>query len=811
MEKHLLQRLSNQMSRGDVILFTGAGFSLSAKGAIGHPIPTVGMLRELIWPLAFPNQPLDPDSTLGEIYEVASKRAGNRLGQLLKDYLKVDFQNLPDVYETWFSMPWYRIYTLNLDDLDAAVQAAFSLSRRIKSISALADVLPHTDGDLLSIHINGRAADYPNVTFSPRQYGERATRHESWYVHLVADLASHPILFVGTTLDEPLLWQYIELRRSRERGTRELRPGSYLVTQRISAAKRAMLQDFNIQLVEMGQEEFAKNILEGMKVEKQQGFHALSTRQSIDIRRNGIQRVSDLRTVQPDNTGEFLLGREPQWSDLVSGLAVRREFEESLKELIDRNLSRITLITGTAGSGKSTTLMRQALRLQAEGKDVIWLNLDAEYTINEYRHIVRQSGAGILAIDDVDHFGSSTANFLVELVSDNPKLTILATMRNTRLDRYNIEDQLTGLNPLIFSVPHLEDSDINLLIEALTKANRLGQLKGLSPQQQVSIFREQAGRQLLVAMIQATSNERFEEKIDRECADLSSEMGLIYAIVALATNLRHYLTKDEILLAVGDSTNETLNRIQRLLDQRLLIEFNGYQIRLRHRVVADRAVDYYHRQGLLRDPICGLLWTFATKTNPESPKRSREMQLLTKMMNHALMIKLTSDQDTPRVAYAEVEGLLNWNYHYYLQRGSYEVEIGDLDLAKNFLEQARAMAPDDYMVQTEWAYMTIKRSAQDASAVGALEQVDEAFVELEEAIERRGKADYYPYHVYGSQGLSWIRRAILSRDKKAQILSRLLYVLKEGVKFHPTQSELRQLAEDLEREYLMTAVTSTTQ
>ena len=56
------------------------------------------------------------------------------------------------------------------------------------------------------------------------------------------------------------------------------------------------------------------------------------------------------------------------------------------------------------------------------------------------------------------------------------------------------------------------------------------------------------------------------------------------------------------------------------------------------------------------------------------------------------------------------------------------------------------MAPDDYMVQTEWAHITLKRASENASPVGAEESANEAFAELEDAIERRGKFDYYPYH-----------------------------------------------------------------
>jgi hypothetical protein len=809
MDTQLKQRLASQMSRGEIILFTGAGFSLSAFNRGGNSLPSANRLREILWAIAFPNDPIDDVSSLADVFEVAMSRAGTRIGQILKEEFAVDSSTLPDVYSTWFSIPWARIYTLNIDDLDDAVQRAFELPRQIQSISALTDGLPtDTSGDLLSIHLNGRANDYPQVTFSQRQYGERTARPDPWYQHLVTDLSGHPILFVGTVLDEAPLWQNIELRRGRDRRTREMRPGSYLVTPSLSTARRAMLEGFNVQLIEMTQEEFATEVLETIGAEKQRGFEAITSRRAAQSGVGALQKISELRNQPNTATGEFLLGREPMWADLMDGTAVKREFETELKTQIEDSRARVILLTGTAGSGKSTTMMRLALEYHAEGKNVLWLNTDRDLRLTTLRNQIREANASVIGIDNADNFGTQTGPFLANLAEGNPDLLVIASMRSTRFDRLEVQNRLEGLPNLLYTIPYLEDSDIGLLLDALTRAGRLGQLRGKTRFQQEEAFRNQAGRQLLVAMIQATSGERFEEKIDRECRELGNELGLIYAIVAIATNLRTYITKEEILLASGSSSNNTLNQIQSLLNQRLLVDYGTNQIRLRHRVVADRALEYYRIEGQLREPVKGLLWTMATKVYSEDSTFSREAKLLRSLISHERMINLTSDRETPRQAYAAVEGLLDWNYHYYLQRGSYEVETGDLNLAKNFLEQARSLAPGDHMVQTEWAYMSLKRAAQNATAIDAKERAEEAMQELEDAIGNRGRADYYPYHILGSQGLSWVRNAILSTDEKTRTLARLLNTVQQGVAYHPRRNELKQLADDIQREYLMMAVPS---
>ena len=807
METRLRERFAAQMSRGDLILFTGAGFSLSATSRSGQHIPSVKDLRELLWPIAFPGIQIDNESSLGEVFQCALNTAGGRVRQTMQTALDVDPSSLPECYRTWFSMPWKRVYTLNVDNLEVASEVAFQLRRRFLSISALRDGLPDSETDrLLYTHLNGRISEFPEITFSPRNYAERSTGPDPWYQFLIADLASHPIVFVGTVLEESLLWNHIEYRRNRSPRSKEMRPGSYLVTPKISTARRVMLRNFNVDWIEMTQEEFAANVLEGMAAERAKGMTAIQNRDSLGSNRSLLRRVAELRQERNDGSAEFLLGREPSWYDITEGVAIRRQFEDELRSRIDGDKPQVIVLTGTAGSGKSTTLRRLALEFQSEGRDIAWMDLDyANFGVRQIVDRVADTNPDGVAIDDSDVLGSSIGPLLRTLANASPDRMIVAAMRSTRFERFDVENHLKEVRSLIYPIPHLGDSDINGLIEALTSANRLGKLRGLSRPQQVQIFKSHAGRQLLVAMIEVTSGERFDEKVDDECQQLESRPAFIYATVAIATSLRSYLTRDNIMLATGDATNQTLNDIESLIRQRLMVR-NQNEIRVRHRVIADRVIDYYRKQGQLAEPIQGLLWTMASRVHASAHPQTRENRLLRHLMNHEFMINITSDNETPRRAYENVERLLEWNSHYWLQRGSYEVEAGDIDLAKNFIEQARAMAPDDNMVQTEWAYMTLKRASANAAAGWARESAGDAISELEDAIDRRGKTDDYPYHVLGSQGLSWSRKAVISQTQKRELLERLLHHVRRGLLHHPRSSKLQQIESDLKKEYLMTVV-----
>ena len=244
---------------------------------------------------------------------------------------------------------------------------------------------------------------------------------------------------------------------------------------------------------------------------------------------------------------------------------------------------------------------------------------------------------------------------------------------------------------------------------------------GRTHEAQTAIFKHLCGRLLIVAMIEATSNERFDHKVERECSELGGRLALLYSIVVLATTYRYKLATDQILLASGQMESSALGDLARLTRQGF-ITFDGYHYSARHPVIAERALNYFRKQKQLLPAVSGLLFTLAMRVGPMAKARDRERRLLTMLMNHAWLARHLRPSEVRNV-YGSLEQLLCDDHHYWLQRGSYEVERGDLRLARNFLEQAYGMAPDDPLVQTEWAYMTIKDACSDPIAEGAAERV----------------------------------------------------------------------------------------
>lgn len=211
-----VERLQSQLSRGEPILFLGAGFSLSAQDREKRPMPGSAQLTEELWKLAFPGDPFESSTNLGDAYYAASSRDPKAVSEMLNSRLRVDAESLPDQYASWFAMPWSRCYSLNIDDLEQAVARRFALARGIRSVSATGEAVVGdlSPGALEVVHLNGFIGDeLDHLTFSERDYGSRLSTPDAWYVKCSTELLARPVVFVGTELHESTLWQYLEFER----------------------------------------------------------------------------------------------------------------------------------------------------------------------------------------------------------------------------------------------------------------------------------------------------------------------------------------------------------------------------------------------------------------------------------------------------------------------------------------------------------------------------------------------------------------------------------------------------------------------
>jgi len=413
----------------------------------------------------------------------------------------------------------------------------------------------------------------------------------------------------------------------------------------------------------------------------------------------------------------------------------------------------------------------------------------------------------VLAIDDADMYGRELLGLLRDLVPHTSNFLFVFAVRSGKIDQITTTVRPhTDVHMHEHVVPPLTVTDIDGLIAVLDKNNRLGILTGASNAARQQAFRDQAGRQLLVAMIQATSNEHFDKKAQDEYTELEPTQKYPYALIAVATSLRYTLTKDEILLAQGDSHEEALIALERLTARHLVV-FNvaNSDYRCRHRVIADLVFDKVKEQGELSEVFVGLAWALATKSGPLLDRHSKKGKFLIRVISHEFLLNTVGFM-AARDLYTRLEAILSGDYHFWLQRGSLEVEKGDVRRAENFLGAARSLGSGDFRVDTAYAYMLMRKAWEAPSDLHAEENLNAGIKELELVIEQFGEISEYPYHVLGTQGITWVHRCAWSRDAKRNFLEKLAETLEVGLNHHPTSQTLFRLRDVLKKEILLTVV-----
>jgi hypothetical protein len=814
MAKTWIPHLRGQFERARPILFTGAGFSLESRNVQGEPLPTPAGLRRKLWELCFPGTPIEDGNSLQDLYEHSLLRHRKNLSEILLRELTVDAESIPEWYGEIFSMSWQRIYTLNIDDLPTATSRKYYLPRKIISVSATNPSAHESAGNpahaVEVVYLNGNLEDVPDhITFSVTQYAERLARPDPWYMRFSADLLTSPVVFIGTRLDESPLWQHLTMRQGGGgREMRELRHRSYLVTPSLDRARGALLAEFNVVWIPMTAEGFAKNVLSQLKDASANGLTFLATRPLGEEGR--AQRIAEVAELahDPSKQNQFLLGEEPVWADLQSGRAIEREIDaeiaKSVAHTIAEDIPTVIVVTGTAGSGKSTSMMRECLKLSGDGVRVGWIDRETELTPGNIRAGMRSDDAPpVLAIDDADMYGTELPSLVRDVVLRKPRPLVILGLRSGRVDHALNPVIMEGIRKIELAMPPLADTDISDLIDLLEREKRLGILTGKPRNEQVTAFRDQAGRQLLVAMLQATSGRRFEEKAFEELGELQADAQLVYAIVALASSYRFGLGKDELLIATGNKSNIALNSIEQLISRHVITVRPDGQIWARHRVIAEIIRDELAKRGQLTLPISGLALLAASKVSVSLSRSARPWRLLRIFINHDFLLR-HGGTDFARNLYGTLEDPLAWDYHFWLQRGSLEVEFGDLKLAEHYLNTSRALAPDDPYIDNEYAYLLFRKAIENPTAGEAERLVKEATDSLEYLMSKI--ATPYPYHVLGSQGLAWARRGIQSPDERGKYLRTLQRRLEEGSAKYPKEIELKQLLDAVKKEYLSIAV-----
>ena len=525
--------------------------------------------------------------------------------------------------------------------------------------------------------------------------------------------------------------------------------------------------------------------------------------------------VSNLITLDKDRASynHYLLGAEPSWKDVYSNLAIERDKEkdwiEKINVYIEKNKGKSTpifIFTGTAGDGKTSVAMRIALYLTNQSQTVGWIDRNSNIPPHKIINIIEQTdNLESLFIDTPDMYGPEISQIISNLASRKKLKFIALIARSSKVDRL-VKGPLFDRSIQVeeFATYKLTDAEIHKILDLLEEQNLTGALKQKNRTEQVNLFKKKSDRQLIVAMVETTSGQDFVTKICEEFEELESSPQQIYCLVAVATSRKHYLLREEILLGIGEdfSNNSTINEIDKLIRRGYLIEDDN-RLRVRHRVIAQTVCDRLASDSKLIQYYTRLAYVAAIKSiQPTSLEQKRMKRLLKTLLNHEVLLKVSSDRGEARDLYGAIEHLLKDDHHFWLQRGCFELARGILPIAGNYLNQSFNLNSDDSLVILSLENLHFKQAIINPNTEKASVLAKEAYDNIIQLIKQRGKLDPYPYHVLGSQGLLWAKKGIKNIEKRKKYLERLLSILEKGVEIHKLSDELREIRDRVKTEIL---------
>jgi SIR2-like domain/Holliday junction DNA helicase RuvB P-loop domain len=827
------KNLLGNLDRNRVLLVTGAGFSCEAKNITGAKLPVGSQLAMKLWNHLYDNDEYDGRTTLKTLYGAAlnHRKGKESLRQFFKTQLHVtEFPAWYRDVHRWF---WRRIFTFNADDLLETVYRSSGIS--LETIVAPAS---YSDRDaflrtMQYIKLHGCINNNSDLTFGPREYGIRAAaRTDIWYLHFVEDYATMPTIFVGTELDEPIFWQYVESRgQDASQGSKLRRPKCFIISPTISKPNEDLLMQFNIISVRQTARDFFKWLSEQQVVRSREDVLRL-----IDPELEPALRASELGAsaveankaeyflslfrvpVRPTNSRRssmFLLGAPPSWDDIANDIDAHRIVADKLTTAVADALKNedldIVVVSSPAGGGKSTLCKRVALNLVDDGISVYFSDgTNRPDPARVAAYLLDLQHQSVLFIDNAgDDF--HLIEELWEKIRDirfRPLIVIAARANDVAYKGHDLARG--GARILDFGIPDLCDEDIDAIIRTLEAHDLLGTLRDKSHAERTAVFKAKARKQILVAMREATSGRGFDEILRDEFETLQpASAKLLYLVTALASDGAYGLSVQHMITAMNLQPNETIALVQQSLRGILVQpEFDASVYFIRHPAIASFVIANAPREQLA-DAFTALLISISTFLPQGNQRRfSRAFRLYRSLLSHARMRSTFPEgARLPRQIYEGIKDYYRDDGHYWLHYASYEIEHGgEIALAENYLAQAQAILGEHRQIDTAMAHLLFRKALTSQNASEANKLADEALGILRAHMADSKKVSLHALHLFGSQMIEYIWKWTPTTERSAAFRQVGIELRRSAPEQLLAEAELARVLKEIKQAELETTV-----
>lgn len=805
--------LKQALESGECVLFIGAGIGRHLKGIDGKPAPDGA---ELSKELAAHFGITPPSENLAKIAQVVEGRKGR---QTLEDYLRKRLAKLePDKELRWlFTLRWRAIFTTNYD---SSIQRAYELNEKPLqqpiSIASTSDLVSHDPRFEVPIyHLHGALfGGRSKIVITKNDYAHFRDRRHMLFELLKKEFATSNILYIGYS-NQDQNWDLILEELTTEFYPKPL-PPSYRVSPASDPLDVEILKSKGIETIDCDYEQFADFAalaLSDMKVDPDRLKRIQSKVPShlasaFEKNPAAVARllsswvyVNQAPFDEAPNTDTFLKGDRPNWASIAHPDHFTRDIEEDLyDEVLDyvtgspTRPSVITLL-GSAGYGMTTVLMSLAVKFVRENVGPVFMHKPGAQILEGdilFATALFQQPP-IILVDDAADSSIQLQSALGNLRGNNrPAVLLLAE----RLNEWRQSKARIGGKE--FLIEALSDTEINRLLDCLARHNALNKLEPLTRELQFAVIKEKHGKELLVAMKEATEGKGFDAIIEDEYRGLSTDLARS-AYLAVCCFYQHGAYARDSLLAqlLRTELPEFYEHTKAALDGVVMYDEidearSIYGARARHKTIAtivwERCGERAEKDNLLQKAIESINLMYGIDRDVfEKFIRSDRLVDSIRGLDRKTQFFETACKKDPENPY------IRQHYARMLSReDKAELALSQIDEGLKLTEKT----PTRVLFHTKGVIL-----AQLARTIESEDVARKRLVQSEEAFRRAISLN--PRDEYGYQGLAqlcldWAKRAKTDAES-AEYISRAEEIISDGLKRVITRDGLWITSSEIEK------------
>lgn len=695
--------LETQILEGKAVLLFGAGASRDARDAAGRTGPLGRELGNLLADKflggKFKDKPLD------QIGELAISEANLAQVQgFIRDIF--DPLNTTDSHRVLASFRWWGLATTNYDRVVEKAYAESSSVQKLRPVVEDNDPIQDwmRDGTAtlyLKLHgciTRSERTDCPLI-LTPDQYIFHRQGRDRIFRVLEDWAIERSIIFIGHSLQDA------DIRAVLLRLTSDLqaRTRHYIVAPDADDAQVKMWEMKKISVLKGTLADFSSTL--DLKVPK--GKRALLAARPVTehpfserIAKAGSNfsdscvsfLTRDVEYVKASTKSEalkpsaFYRGMNPGWAAVEQKLDVRRNLADTITadHLLttgERGQTQLLLIRAHAGSGKSVLLKRLAWDAAHEYNLLaLYLNPHGVISAAALQEIIGLCNERVFLF--VDNAGERIRELSALLAKIGPEGRMLTVIATERTNEWNIVGGAVA--PFVtetYDLPYLRENEIDSLLNLLDKHDSLGSLKALSHEERRQELSEMAGRQLLVALHEATYGKRFEEIVESEFNEITPlEAQRIYLTICVLNRLGVAVRAGIVSRIHGIDFAEFSKKLFAPLEEIVHAEWNpiirDYMYRARHPRIAEMVFERILKKPQERfDHYLRCLQELNVTYETDRTAFRR-------MIRGRAVIDLFPDHQMAKTIYREAERQAASDAYYYHQLAIYELNRTNGNLAE---------------------------------------------------------------------------------------------------------------------------------